>query len=93
VSLYDCGNELIVGYDGWHGHLRDAEEAIDFVLFGLSSRCRLKVFSKGSYEYKWVVQSFDQGNWSDKDATSVLFFPFWRRSTIRYLQNNFLEGV
>jgi hypothetical protein len=91
VALYDCGKELIVSYGGWHDHFTDEEEALRCFAFGLSRQCRLKVYSRGEFEYKWTVQSQENGGWQDIDTTGLLFFPIWRKMTVKYLQNTLLH--
>lgn len=93
VSLYDYGDELIVSFGGWHQNFKDADEALDCFGFGLSSRCRLKVFCRGTFEYKWIVQSQDNGDWSDNDVVGLLLFPFWQKKTTKYLQNDLWDGL
>jgi len=41
------GDEFQVGFDGWHEHFDDAEEALNCFVFGLSTACRLKVTLSG----------------------------------------------
>lgn len=38
--------------------------------------------------YKWAAESREDGDWEMFSETGLLFFPYWRRSEIRYLQNN-----
>jgi hypothetical protein len=80
-----------VYFNGWHEGFRDADEAIKCFLFGLSRRCRLKVFRRGSTEYKWTVQYQRDGEWVDDSTTGLLFFPFWRRRDVVFLQNALLD--
>jgi hypothetical protein len=93
VSLYDCGNETIVSYGGWHQHFQDVEEAQNCFAFGLSTRCRLAVHHRGGFEYKWTIQTKDKnGAWNNCDASALLFFPFWRKKSVKYLQNDLWDG-
>lgn len=94
VSLQDNGEELTVYFSGWHRHFdRTAvEEALACFLFGLSDRCRIKVFSRGGRDYKWVLESRGSDGWTEDSTIRGLFCaPFWRRSEVRHLQNRRLE--
>ena len=93
VSFYDYDSEAVVSYGGWHDSFKDKEEALNWFTFGLSSSCRLQVHSRGTFEYKWIVQSFENEKWVNKDENSIIFFPYWRKRKILYLQNNLWEGI
>jgi len=93
VGIYDCGNELTVSYGGWHTQFTDQNEALDCFVFALSKQCRLEVYFRGSYEYKWTVQHLDNEKWNDVDTTVQIFVPFWRPKYIKYLQNTLWEGI
>ncbi len=93
VSFYDCGEEIIVSYGGWHEHFTDQESAMKCFQFGLSEKCRLKVYSRGNYEYKWTVQYLEGKEWLDYDTTGLIFFPFWKSRSIKYLQNQLEDGI
>lgn len=87
VSLYDCGDQIIVGYGGWHEHFTEFEEARKCFFSGLNGKRRLKVESRASFDYKWTVQSEREDKWEDVDVSGLLLFPFWRKHKVRYLQN------
>jgi hypothetical protein len=87
VWLTENDNNITVGFNGWHEEFTEQEEALDYFAFGLGSECRLKVYSRGTTEYKWVVQMLNDKKWFDGHETSLLFFPFWRKKQITYLQN------
>jgi len=80
-----------VSFDGWHEDFKDKEEALDCFAFGLSDECRLKEYRRGSFPYKWTVESFVNGRWLQDSTTGLFLFPFWRRPRVRYLQNNLLD--
>ena len=92
ATFYDCGEEKIISFGGWHGHFKEQDEALDWFAMGISNQCRLKVHLRGSFEYKWTVQCLLDGAWQHKDTTSLLFFPFWRSESIQYLQNDLWDG-
>ena len=87
VWLAENENGYTVGYSGWHDEFTELEEALNCFAFGLSNKCRLKVFKRGSYEYKWVVQALNENEWYDDSETGLLFFPFWRKKEVSILQN------
>ena len=87
VWLTENDNNITVGFNGWHEEFTEQEGAFDCFAFGLSSECRLKVYSRGTTEYKWVVQALKEKEWYDDSETGLLFFPFWRKKQITYLQN------
>jgi hypothetical protein len=91
-----CGVEdgYYVYYGGWHEQFSkdEAEDAIGCFLWGLTDNVRLKVKSRGSFQYHWTVQYFEKGKWTYWGCVGLLWFPFWRKKTIRYFQNNLIEA-
>ena len=87
VTVTKAGSEFQVGYDGWHEHFEDIEEAKNCFAFGFSPECRLKVTLRGKKEYKWTVQFLEDGNWKDDSTTSLLFTRFWLPKSFVYRQN------
>jgi hypothetical protein len=87
VWIQERSDGCTVGFDGWHEEFTDGDEALDCFVFGLSTACRLRVFSRGSVDYKWQVLRRVDGQWVSESETGLLFFPFWRRSVQRDLQN------
>ena len=47
-------NRFTVGFSGWHEDFTEIEEALNYFAFGLSNKSRLKIYKRGSSEYKWV---------------------------------------
>ena len=91
VSYYFSNSLHTVGFAGWHEEFSDEAEALSCFAFGLSNKCRLKVMQKGNFAYKWTVEAKDKnGEWSEDSTTGLLFFPFWKKSTTAFLQNNFI---
>jgi hypothetical protein len=81
-------DETIVGFEGDHYHINNEDEAIRCFFFGLSDSCRLEVTSRGNFDYKWKMQHNEDGRWKTINTTGLLWFiPFWKKKTIRYLQN------
>ncbi|HVY69705.1 MAG TPA: hypothetical protein VHH73_07225 [Verrucomicrobiae bacterium] len=81
-----------VGFEGWHDEFANPEVASRCFFFGFSPACRLRVFRRGSFDYKWQVLHRSEGNWLVESETSSLVFPFWRRPKTRELANN-LSGL
>lgn len=78
---------LVVGYDGWHEEFETEDEALACFAFAFSDRCRLKVTLRGSFAYRWTLESLENGQWVEESTTGLLFFPFWRSRRIEYRQN------
>ncbi len=81
----------MVGYDAWHELFADPEHALECFAFGLSSTCRLRVHSRGSFEYKWTVEVKHGEAWVEDSTTGLIFYPFWRREQIRYRCNTVIN--
>ncbi|MBK6980714.1 MAG: hypothetical protein IPH30_03675 [Betaproteobacteria bacterium] len=92
VSIHVADEEVVVAFAGWHEHFESAEEALDCFAFGLSRECRLKVFTRGGFAYRWTVESLENGNWAEDSTTGLLFFPFWRRREVVYFQNRVIPA-
>jgi hypothetical protein len=93
VRLDEHGETYTVSFAGWHEEFDSLEEARSCFAFGLSEACRLRVVSRGSFAYRWIVQHFKDGDWHDDSETGLLVFPFWRRRHERYLQNHVTPGI
>lgn len=92
IILVDDGDGWTVTFGGgWHEHFKSPEEAIDCAGFGLSDRCRLRVDARGGFAHRWTVEHFDGRTWSDESTTGLMFFPFWRRKSVCYLQNTVIR--
>lgn len=88
VTLEICGDQLQVSYDSWHERFESEKKAVDRFGFGLTDNCRLVVYSKGRFEYKWTAQFLSHGEWHDDSTTGLLVYPFWRRTSVSYRKNN-----
>ena len=87
VWLQDNAGSYTVGFDGWHEEFDAEEEALDWVAFGLSGDCRLKVVYRGSFAQSWTLESKTDEGWKWHSTTGQLVFPFWRRPRVVYLSN------
>ena len=81
-----------VFFDGWHEDFHDEEEALNCFALGLSDECRLRESRRGSFAYKWTVESKEDGEWMEHATTGLFLFPFWKSPEVRYLQNNLLSS-
>jgi hypothetical protein len=79
-----------VFFNGWHEEFNSVDEALDCFAFGLSDACRLREYRRGTFAYRWVVESKQHGQWLADSETGLLIFPFWKRSYVVYLQNNLI---
>lgn len=90
LSLYEHERGFTVSFAGWHEEFQDKDEALNCFAFGLSSGCRLKEIRRGSFAYKWTVESKENENRVEDSTTGLFFFPFWKKKEVRYLQNNLI---
>lgn len=88
VSMFEGDSMWVVSFEGWHEHFGDAQQALNCFAFGLSADCRLKVALRGTFAYRWTVQSRSEDRWVDDAETVLMLFPFWRKKRIEYRQNN-----
>ena len=84
-------NHYTVSFNGWHEDFEDEDEAKNVFAFGLSDECRLKECRRGSFAYKWTLESLEHGEWIEQSTTGLLIFPFWKKASVHYLQNNLLS--
>lgn len=87
----NLGNSYTISFEGWHEEFEDAEEALNVFALGLSDECRLREHRRGSFAYKWTMESFEDGEWTEQSTTGLLLFPFWMKKSVRYLQNDLLH--
>lgn len=85
------GNGFTVSFEGWHEEFEDAEEALNVFAWGLSDECRLCEYRRGRFPYKWTVEYWEDGEWTQQSTTGLIFFPFWRKVEAHYLQNKLLS--
>lgn len=93
LELGEIENTLYLGSSDWqYDNTEDQiNEMLQLIVLGLTGVARLKVFSRNSEPYKWILQVQDiEGNWFDNGTFRILNFNFWTKSEIKYLQNNLL---
>jgi hypothetical protein len=93
VGLEITGSRHTVFFNGWHEDFQGQEEALDCFAFGLSDECRLKECRRGSFAYRWTVESKQNGEWVADSETGLFLFPFWKTKTVRYLQNDLITSA
>ena len=76
-----------VSLDGWHEPFWNYEEARKCFLSVLTGRFRIKRLRKGDFPFCWTLEHFAESQWRVVSTTRLLFYPFWRRTTVEYLQN------
>ena len=93
--IFDCDvdNNSFVFFNGWHEKFSSdqIEDAIGCFLWGLTDSVRLKVKSRGGFEYHWTIQRFEKGKFRNMDWVGLFCFPFWRKKTVKYLQNDIIK--
>ena len=82
---------ITVGFDGWHEHFHDENDAFNCFSWGLSEECRLAVVRRGSTPVAWTTQSLVDDQWTDDSTTGLMFTPFWRPRSVVYLQNHLIR--
>jgi hypothetical protein len=93
VRIHERADGYTVGFDGWHEEFTDADEALNCFAFGLSSACRLRIFSHCGADYKWQVLHKVDGQWVVDSETGLFVFPFWQESVQRDLQNDIINAA
>lgn len=93
VSFVVTKNKYYVYYDVWHSEFKDEDEAISCFAFGLTNKCRLRVNSRGSKDYKWILEYNEEGEWKEHSYTSVFNFKIWNSKNTRYLTNNLINSI
>jgi hypothetical protein len=91
VAIHASDGKHTVAFEGWHEHFDDEDTALECFAWGLSDECRLEVSYRGAFPTSWTVQSLQDGEWVSDSTTGLLFIPFWRRRTVRHLQNAVLS--
>ena len=91
VTFSMSGRRFTVSFNGWHEEFDDEEEAVNCFGLGLSDRTRLKVCSGGRFEYRWAVEKKEDDTWVGVSETGLLFFPFWLKRRVFYLQNDWIR--
>ena len=97
VSFFCDGDGYTVGFAGWHELFSPVgpDSALECFAFGLSDSARLHVHSRGGMDYRWTLESLENGEWRKDSTTCLLLFPFSRKKTVRYLRNTVIptEGI
>lgn len=93
VTFAETATGYVVGYDGWQEHFGDEHRALHCFSFGLSDRCRLKVFKREGGVYRWTVEYLADGQWLEGATVGKLEFPLWQERDIEYRQNAMLRGA
>jgi hypothetical protein len=87
VSLLRSGDEWIVGFGdhGFHEHFEGPAEALEFLAFGLSARCRMRTTRRLGLCVRIVVEAADGTGWRHVSTTGSIGLPSrrWRWSETR----------
>jgi hypothetical protein len=79
-----------VSYGGWQKDFDNLQEAVACFVLGLSSRCRLKVESKGKKPVRWTVEELADSNWREISSRGSWSPQFFKQPVTSYLTNNLL---
>jgi len=93
VSFVITDKKYYVYYDVWNVEFKNINDAIDCFAFGLTNQCRLKVKSRGSKDYKWVLEYNDKGDWKEYSYTSVINLNLFGQKNTRYLTNDIIKNI
>jgi len=88
VSIEIAKRFNAVSFNGWHENFEQLDEALDCFALGLSVGCRLKECRRGSFAYRWTLETKQKGKWVADSETFLFVFPFWKPKQIYYLQND-----
>jgi hypothetical protein len=91
VSLSVMAGQYTVSFDGWHEDFSDEHEAVACFMFGLCSRCRLRVTRRWGMSCAWTVEKKDGDTWRPISETGLLLAPWWAKKSFGYLQNEWGE--
>ena len=85
-----------IHYNGSHEEFDNRHTAILTFALGLSSGCRLREYSRMGSAYRWVVDLWEEDKQRWKPDWEIVrftrpFWLFWRRSTMRCLQNRLID--
>jgi hypothetical protein len=87
-------DQIVISLGGWFENFRKQEEceAVRWYLLGISRACRLRVTSRGSRDVRWTIQRPTTAGWRTDSVTQLAVLPSLRRSSVRVLQNNWIES-
>lgn len=79
-----------VGYDHWLelSGKQNADRTVACFVEGLNGSIRSHVHARGSVDYPWLAEGFENGRWGPVSATWRVRFPFWRSRATRTLRNS-----
>lgn len=85
-------NGYLVWFSGWHEHFAEPEHAFNCFTFGLSDDCRLEIDRRGDREYRWTIETLENGTWVAGKTVTRRWVPFWKRRDVVHRQNRFLQA-
>jgi len=93
ITFQGEGTDWLVafGEGGLHEHFERAEEALDFVAFGLSDRCRLRE-TRTCFLQKAAVEMRERDGWTLVHEVGAPRIAFRRRRSQVVLQNTLLKS-
>lgn len=91
VSLHCREGHASVSFEGWHEDFDDERAAASCFVFGLTTRCRLKVTRRRGMACAWTLEAMEEGVWQEDSTTGLLLVPWWAKKSYEYLQNDWTE--
>lgn len=95
VKFSSTPDGFAVSYDGWQQVFDCEIKAMHCFVFGLSDRCRLKVFRREpeGEVYRWTVEYIADGQWLEASTMGAIRFEFWNNRVIEYRRNAALSAT
>ncbi len=91
VVIERDGDGYTVRFSGWHERFAEPQHAFNCFTFGLSDDCRLAIDRRGDREYRWTVETLENGAWVAGTTVARRWIPFWKRGEVVHRQNRFLH--
>ncbi len=93
IEVVDDETEVTVFLgDFSHAHFEREQEALNYVGAALSSDFRVIVMKKGSLVFRTRTEQLINGEWKNSGSSGLLFWPFWRTTTVEIRQNQIYKS-
>jgi hypothetical protein len=87
VTVENKEGRIKVAFDGWYDIFTTTQDALDCFDFAFSELCRIRVASRGQIDCAWSLEYLVDGEWEHDSTVHRALVPFWRKESVRYLQN------
>jgi hypothetical protein len=69
---------VYIGECGYHTHILDPKEAVEFVTMCFSGEWRLREIRRGELTVRAFIEARSPDGWRREGSYGLLFSPFWR---------------